>query len=291
MKKKASKQTTERKTNIKSKNLKQKIKQVVNVNIHTGRRGKGISKAKSSPAQRQNMTPSFVPSFAPSFAPVVSQPNPIVSSDLISLVNLLKQKAEVPNKVLIKTPIDDKEAIKIPTEKKKPEISIGKTYESDTIDYPTHPPNIPINIENPLKKGRRGRPPKTEEEKLATKQAYKEKQKQRKEEQKQQMKQSENDEVVSATPLLNIEAVESSAKKKSKEKVYNVNIDKQYRIPDYFTKGQSTAYDKKYNDEDTDYFRSKLDEETKITKKKIKNNNNSQPSLFDLGSNSIFESV
>ena len=88
MKKKASKQTTERKTNIKSKNLKQKIKQVVNVNIHTGRRGKGISKAS---AQRQNMTPSFVPSFAPSFAPVVSQPQS--NSNLASISKSLEQLA------------------------------------------------------------------------------------------------------------------------------------------------------------------------------------------------------
>jgi hypothetical protein len=96
MKKKASKQTTERKTNIKSKNLKQKIKQVVNVNIHTGRKGKGISKAKSSPAalgsaQRQNMTPSFIPSFAPSFAPVVSQPQS--NSNLASISKSLEQLA------------------------------------------------------------------------------------------------------------------------------------------------------------------------------------------------------
>lgn len=80
MKKKVSKTITG-----KSKALKQKVKQVVNVNIHTGKRSAGRT-------QKPTPKPPFM---SPSFNPVI-QPSLSSNIDILTLANLLRQPVKLP---------------------------------------------------------------------------------------------------------------------------------------------------------------------------------------------------
>jgi hypothetical protein len=108
MKKKAGKKITERKTNVQSKGIKQKIKQVVNVNIQTGRKGKS-STSKQSQGSKGLAAPYFAPSFNSTF-----QSTPTSTPDILTLANLLRGT-------------------------RTPELSEGKAYETIKIPEKVKP--------------------------------------------------------------------------------------------------------------------------------------------------------
>lgn len=236
MKKKVSKQIKERKTNIKSKNLKQKIKQVVNVNIHTGRRGK-------SNKPSQNKASSFIPSFSPSFnlsssVPVsvpqqtaTTKPINETNLEIIKLLDLINKEKKLSPDLSKTQSKGSPDGLGLKKEEKvnKENLPFNKSLDET-------PSNVKSISNEPLEesKPRRGRPRYTEEQKAIAEQ----KRKERAEKKKQQ---TETFDAIGYStdiyPVMNVEAENVKIARKKNPKIQEAEEDRQPRISEFFKGG------------------------------------------------------
>jgi hypothetical protein len=239
MKKKSGKKIIERKTNVKSKNLKQKIKQVVNVNIHTGRRGKGnkpsplANRGDSGIKRHEGLAaPYFAPSFNLSSSVPVSVPQQTATTkpinetnlEIIKLLDLInKEKKLSPD--LSKTQSGFKKEEKV----NKENLPFNKSLD-ETPSNVKSVPSEPLEESKP----RRGRPRYTEEQKAIAEQ----KRKERAEKKKQQ---TETFDAIGYStdiyPVMNVEAENVKIARKKNPKIQEAEEDRQPRISEFFKGG------------------------------------------------------